>query len=119
MSILQWVTSTIAVLALILLLGRALRFLMARGAFESGPCSQVGQWRVAPDAAVRAVKVMDRVYLTLETRRQTVALDTLSVRDFEDLLPHPADTSGSFLLRILPQLRPAVPHASAESGLGD
>lgn len=102
MSWLQWVTSTIAVLALILLLGRMARWMLERGSFESGPATQVGSWRVAPDARVRAVRVLDEVHLLLENRRDTTLLQSLSHEDFEKQRAESAPSSDSPMLRLFP-----------------
>lgn len=103
MSLLQWITSTIAVLALILLLGRAGRWMIQRGTFESGPAAQIGQWRVAPDARVRAVRVFDEVHLLLETRRDTSHLETLPLAEFQKKQAGSADYDQPSIRRLFPR----------------
>jgi flagellar biogenesis protein FliO len=112
MNALQWIASTIAVLTLILLIGRAARWLLARSGFESGACGQMAQWRVAPDASVRAIRVFDEVHLVLETRRHAAPLTTLAVEEFEAKQERHTPPSEGWS-RFLPGLDPRAARARA------
>lgn len=76
---LQWFGATFAVLALVLLMAHGLRRFMERSRPTDGSIRQVGSWRVAPDANVRAVRVLDQVHVLYERGRETVVLDTMGV----------------------------------------
>jgi hypothetical protein len=108
MNVLQWIASTIAVLTLILLMGRAARWMLARGAFESGPCGQLAQWRVAADASVRAIRVFDQVHLIMETRRHATTLDSFSVAEFEAKMAAQPAADRPAILRLFPLQRNAA-----------
>lgn len=79
----QWISATIAVLALFLLAARGLRFLLERSRRQGGNVVQVAAWRVAPDASVRAVRTFGRVHLLYERGRESVLLETLEGGEFE------------------------------------
>lgn len=79
----QWISATIAVLALFLLAARGLRFVLERSRRQGGNVLQVGAWRVAPDASVRAVRAFGRVHLLYERGRESVLLETLEGGEFE------------------------------------
>lgn len=80
---LQWISATIAVLALILLMARGLRWMLDRSRRGGGPVSQVGAWRVAPDASVRAVRTFGRVHLLYERGRESVLLESVDTAEFD------------------------------------
>ena len=83
MTAFTWISATALVLGLILLLGRGARWLGARGPADA-PARQRDQWRVAPDARVRAVEVLGKVHLLYERGRVAVVLETLSREDYEN-----------------------------------
>lgn len=82
---LQWIGATFAVLALVLLLAHGLRRLLERSRPTDGNIRQVGSWRVAPDASVRAVRVLDQVHVLYERGRETVVLDTMESDRIDEL----------------------------------
>jgi len=71
-----WFLSTLAVLALVAGLGLAGRWVLRRVSPPSPAVRQVGQWRVATDAQVRAVEVLGRVHLVYERGRESTVLDS-------------------------------------------
>lgn len=74
---LQLIAATFAVLALVLMLAHGMRRFLERSRTSNAAVHQVGSWRVAPDASVRAVRVLDRVHLLYERGRETVVLDQI------------------------------------------
>ena len=82
---LQWFGATLAVLALVLLLAHGMRRVMERTQSGRGAIRQIGAWRVAPDASVRAVRVLDRVHVLYERGRESVVLETRDASDITDL----------------------------------
>lgn len=83
--VLQWFGATFAVLALVLLLAHGLKRFMERARPSHGPIQQVGSWRVAPDASVRAVRVLDRVHVLYERGRESVVLESLEATRVAEL----------------------------------
>lgn len=87
----QWFAATIAVLALVLALSHGLRMLMERRRNSGGAVVQAGAWRIAPDASVRAVRVLGRVHLIYERGRESLLLDSLDAARLEELVPTATD----------------------------
>lgn len=80
---LQWFSATLAVIALFLLAAKGLRLVLERSRRDGGGVMQIGAWRVAPDASVRAVRTFGRVHLLYERGRESVLLETLDGVDYE------------------------------------
>jgi flagellar biogenesis protein FliO len=93
----QWFAATIAVIALVLILAHGVRFLLDRSRSSRGPVTQVGAWRIAPDASVRAVRVLGHVHLVYERGRESMLLETLDADRLPELGPAQS-TSGPFEL---------------------
>jgi hypothetical protein len=83
---LTWISGTLAVLALVLLLGRLGQWALRRGAAAHLAAATVGQWRVGADARVRAVRVLGCVYVLYERGRETTLLTALAAADFDTAL---------------------------------
>ena len=75
--------TAIAVLALFLIAARGLRFVLERTRRQGGSVTQVGGWRVSPDASVRAVRTFGRVHLIYERGRESVLLESLESTIYE------------------------------------
>lgn len=110
---LQWISATIAVLALFLLAARVLRFMLDRSRRQGGNVTQVGAWRVAPDASVRAVRTFGRVHLLYERGRESVLLETLEGADFEQRSGAVAGTPVRLAVSPEPTSRPRAQVAKA------
>ncbi len=87
---LEWVAATVAVVALILLLARGSAWVLRRSTAQRGPVRQVGAWKVATDANVRAIRVFDRVHLLYERGRESVLLDSVQADRFAPVQPRQA-----------------------------
>lgn len=96
-----WITGTLTVLALILLLGKAARWLLRTSAATNLSAATLAAWRVGPDARVRAVRVLDRVYLLYERGRESTLLDELPAAEFNAADPATA-ARGAGLAALLP-----------------
>ncbi|HKK71579.1 MAG TPA: hypothetical protein VKA86_10205 [Candidatus Krumholzibacteria bacterium] len=83
----QWFAATIAVIALVLILAHGVRFVLDRNRSTRGPVTQVGAWRIAPDASVRAVRVLGNVHLVYERGRESMLLETLDADRLPELGP--------------------------------
>jgi len=105
MNLLQWLASTIAVLTLIVMMGRAAKWMLVRGAFDNAAARQMAQWRVSPDASVRAVRIFDEVHLVLETRKQSSTLRSMDLAEFEALTAAQPSSKASGILELLPRRR--------------
>lgn len=97
----QWISATIAVLALFLLAAKGLRFLFEHSRRQGGAVTQVGAWRVAPDASVRAVRTFGRVHLLYERGRESVLLESLEGPQFEERATNSSPTTVR--LAVAPQ----------------
>ncbi len=82
----NWIWATSAVLLMVVLVGRVATWLLRRGHAPVAVASQRGNWRVAPDAHVRAVQVLGQVHLVYERGRQSTPLESLSIDEFEQRL---------------------------------
>lgn len=95
----QWFAATIAVIALVLILAHGMRFVFDRSRSARGPVTQVGAWRIAPDASVRAVRVLGHVHLVYERGRESVLLETLDADRLSELGPAQPSPGPLDLLR--------------------
>lgn len=97
---LQWIGATVGVLALVLLLAHGMRRVLERTRTQSGSIHQIGSWRVAPDASVRAVRVLGRVHLLYERGRETVVLESVPAEEAQILESTRRAESPLDLLRV-------------------
>lgn len=105
--LLEWIAATIVVIVLIVLVGRVTHWVLGRSLDRSSTAVQIAAWRIAPDASVRAIRVLDHVHVLYERGRESTLLETLAAADFESQMAGRTDEPGRGL-RLLRGRAPRV-----------